>query len=287
MSCCLSHKQKQNICSLSSCLTPSAFHSWSYLSLCKLLVSRTTVGYAHFIVEEVVPREVEWLSHSHTAGKWQRWIWTRDSLTFGAWAFALDSASKDIMLGRGLGDDVPSPEGMREARPACLLSRLCLPLGPRLTHTAARDQSPLWDVFAASSKQTGVSMELRETLGGRGIWKPTGLSSPGDWSASSLVPCSRGGGQDGGVGRLQPRSIKAEQWATKLVPRHRPIHFSSILEKTPFSVNEPRKPKHKIIMRNYQLLMDYANHAKHVTCIAPFKPNHKACVFIDPFHRLG
>lgn len=34
------------------------------------------------------------------------------------------------MLGRGLEDDVPGPEGMREARPACLLSRLCLPRDP-------------------------------------------------------------------------------------------------------------------------------------------------------------
>ena len=33
--------------------------------------------------------------------------------------------------------------------------------------------------------------------------------------------------------------------------------------------------------------MDYANHAKQFTYIAPFKPVHKACVFIDPFHRLS
>ena len=90
---------------------------------------------------------------------------------FGEWAFALDSASKGSMLGWGLGEEGPNPEGIRKTSPARLLPRLCLPLGLCLTHTytAARDQSPLQDVFAVSSKQTGVSTQLRETLGGRDV----------------------------------------------------------------------------------------------------------------------
>lgn len=85
-----------------------------------------------------------------------------ESRGFSLWSFgfALESVSGGSMLGWGLGDGVPSPEGMRETSPARLLSRLSLPLGLCVTHTytAARDQSPLQDVFAVSSKQTGVSM---------------------------------------------------------------------------------------------------------------------------------
>ena len=101
--------------------------------------------------------------------------------------------------GAGLGGWRARPRGHERGKASLPpLQTLSAP-GPRLTHTAARDQSPLWDVFAASSKQTGVSMELRETLGGRGIWKPTGLSSASDWSASSLVSCSQGGRVEGWV----------------------------------------------------------------------------------------
>lgn len=79
-----------------------------------------------------------------------------------------------VRWGGARGDEGPDPEGIREARPARLLPRLCLPLGLRLTHTytAASDQSPRQDVFAASPKQTGVSTQLRETLGGHGHESP-------------------------------------------------------------------------------------------------------------------
>ena len=70
-------------------------------------------------------------------------------------------------------------------------------------------------------------------------------------------------GQDGGVGRLQLWSIEAEWWATKLVPSH----FLQPLENSPFSRQAHKTNTHKIIMKNYHLLTDYANHAKHFKCI--------------------
>lgn len=57
----------------------------------------------------------------------------------------------------------------RPVQPALPPSPPSLLLGLGFTHmfTAARDQSSVNDVFALSSKQTGVSMEPRETFGGR------------------------------------------------------------------------------------------------------------------------
>lgn len=70
-------------------------------------------------------------------------------------------------------------------------------------------------------------------------------------------------GQDGGVGRLPLWSIEAEQWATKPVPPH----FLQPLENSPFSRQAHETNTHKIIMKSYHLLMDYAHHAKHFECI--------------------
>lgn len=161
-------------------------------------------------------------------------------MTLEPGALAPDSASKGSVLGWGTGDEGPDPRGYKRGKASRLLPRLWLPLGLRLTHTytAASDQSPPRDVFASSPKQTGVSTQLRETLGGLG---PESRAS-----FKVLVIDQRPGRPHALRGRTEGRGASSPG-AGAPWPSLGPLagtHAAHALSPSPgeTSVNEPRKP---------------------------------------------